>query len=113
MLLLHVLLASTAATAPPSQLSSSRVRERSALRPLAPALTKLRGGGGGGLDWRYFVAGSISAGLSHGYTTPIDVVKTVMQAEPKKFANATMYGAAASIVRENGPGFLLQGLAPT
>ena len=36
-----------------------------------------------------------------------------MQAEPKKYANATMYGAAAGIVRENGPGFLLQGLAPT
>ena len=67
----------------------------------------------GGLDWRYFAAGGLSAAWSHGYTTPIDVVKTVMQAEPKKYANATMYGAAAGIVRENGPGFLLQGLAPT
>ena len=45
----------------------------------------LRGGGGGGLDWRYFVAGSISAGLSHGYTTPIDVVKTRMQTNPELY----------------------------
>ena len=85
MLLLHVLAASSAASAPLSQLSASRVRERSALSPLSPALAKLRGGGGGGLDWRYFVAGSISAGLSHGYTTPIDVVKTRMQTNPELY----------------------------
>jgi len=110
-MLLHVLLASTAATAPPSQLSSSRVR-RGALRPLSPALTKLRGGSGGGLDWRYFVAGSISAGLSHGYTTPIDVVKTRMQTNPELY-NGSVALAVRRIVDDEGALFLLQGLGPT
>jgi len=111
-MLLHVLLASTAATAPPSQLSSYRVRERGALRPLSPALTKLRGGSGGGLDWRYFVAGSISAGLSHGYTTPIDVVKTRMQTNPELY-NGSVALAVRRIVDDEGALFLLQGLGPT
>jgi len=33
---------------------------------------------------RYFAAGGISAATSHGITTPIDVVKTKMQMNPKK-----------------------------
>ena len=36
-----------------------------------------------------------------------------MQAEPAKFANCSLPAAAGRIVQENGPGFLLQGLAPT
>lgn len=34
------------------------------------------------LDYRYFVAGGVCAATSHGITTPIDVVKTKMQAQP-------------------------------
>ena len=33
------------------------------------AIHRVRGGSTGGLDYRFFVAGSISAALSHGYTT--------------------------------------------
>jgi hypothetical protein len=35
------------------------------------------------MDYRYFVAGGTCAAFSHGITTPIDVVKTKMQANPK------------------------------
>ncbi len=34
------------------------------------------------LDYRFFVAGGVCAATSHGITTPIDVVKTKMQARP-------------------------------
>lgn len=35
------------------------------------------------IDYRYFVAGGTCAAFSHGFTTPIDVVKTRIQAKPK------------------------------
>jgi hypothetical protein len=35
------------------------------------------------IDYRYFVAGGTCAAISHGITTPIDVVKTRIQADPK------------------------------
>jgi hypothetical protein len=35
------------------------------------------------MDYRYFVAGGTCAAFSHGITTPIDVVKTKLQANPK------------------------------
>ena len=35
------------------------------------------------MDYRYFVAGGTCAAISHGITTPIDVVKTKIQANPK------------------------------
>jgi hypothetical protein len=34
------------------------------------------------IDYRYFVAGGTCAAISHGITTPIDVVKTKIQANP-------------------------------
>lgn len=75
----------------------------------------IRGGGGhesNGVDWRFFLAGGICAGFSHGITTPIDVVKTKMQTSPEKYNQGVMK-AAAMIIAEQGPGFLLAGLAPT
>lgn len=35
------------------------------------------------IDYRFFVAGGTCAAISHGITTPIDVVKTRIQANPK------------------------------
>ena len=35
------------------------------------------------MDYRYFVAGGTCAAFSHGITTPIDVVKTKIQSNPK------------------------------
>lgn len=36
-----------------------------------------------GIDYRFFVAGGTCAAISHGITTPIDVVKTRIQAQPE------------------------------
>ena len=41
-------------------------------------------------DYRYFVAGGTCAAVSHGITTPIDVVKTKLQADPK--VRSLLYG---------------------
>lgn len=46
------------------------------------------------MDYRYFVAGGTCAAFSHGITTPIDVVKTRLQANPEvstKDINADFY----------------------
>ena len=63
-------------------------------------------------DWRFFVAGSISAGLSHGYTTPLDVIKTRMQTNPELY-NGSASLAVRKIIEDDGPMFLFQGLMPT
>jgi len=66
-----------------------------------------------GVCWlSYFAAGGISAATSHGMTTPIDVVKTRMQINPKKYGN-NVASAAKTLVKEEGVGILAQGLAPT
>lgn len=64
------------------------------------------------LDYRYFVAGGTCAAISHGLTTPIDVVKTKIQADPKKYDQG-MRQAAVDIIKTQGPGALLGGLGPT
>mmetsp|Transcript_12089 Transcript_12089/g.34968 ORF Transcript_12089/g.34968 Transcript_12089/m.34968 type:complete len:312 (-) Transcript_12089:465-1400(-) len=79
---------------------------------LATGAAALGSGSQGGADWRYFVAGGVSAATSHGITTPIDVVKTRMQIEPQKYKGSVLT-AAKDLVKEEGPLFLLQGLAPT
>jgi solute carrier family 25 phosphate transporter 3 len=56
---------------------------------LLPQATTSTSAGGAALsalksiDYRYFVAGGTCAAISHGITTPIDVVKTRIQANPK------------------------------
>lgn len=65
-----------------------------------------------GLDLRYFVAGGTCAAISHGITTPIDVVKTKIQSNPRKY-NKGMAATAVDLVKEDGPGVLLGGLGPT
>ncbi|KAL7550245.1 hypothetical protein ACHAWF_013492 [Thalassiosira exigua] len=64
-----------------------------------------------GIDYRYFVAGGSCAAISHGITTPIDVVKTRMQSDPEKYRG--LLPATATIVREEGASALCKGLGPT
>jgi len=64
------------------------------------------------LDYRYFVAGGVCAATSHGITTPIDVVKTRMQAQPAVY-NKGISEATISILKAEGPSALLGGLGPT
>jgi solute carrier family 25 phosphate transporter 3 len=64
------------------------------------------------LDYRYFLAGGLCAAFSHGVTTPIDVVKTKIQASPEVYKRG-MLDATSKIVRSEGFSFLLTGLAAT
>jgi solute carrier family 25 (mitochondrial phosphate transporter), member 3 len=64
------------------------------------------------LDYRYFVAGGTCAAISHGITTPVDVVKTRIQADPAKY-NRGMLAATSDIIKTDGVGILLGGLGPT
>jgi len=64
------------------------------------------------IDYRFFVAGGTCAAISHGITTPIDVVKTRIQAEPKKYDQG-LYDSALKILKSDGPGVLAGGLGPT
>lgn len=64
------------------------------------------------IDYRYFIAGGTCAAISHGITTPIDVVKTRIQANSKEYDKG-MYDAAIKIIKTDGPEVLLGGLGPT
>merc|ERR1740121_924953 len=66
----------------------------------------------GSIDYRFFVAGGVCAATSHGITTPIDVVKTKIQANPEVY-NKGMLDATLQILKSEGPGTLLGGLGPT
>mmetsp|Transcript_5969 Transcript_5969/g.11281 ORF Transcript_5969/g.11281 Transcript_5969/m.11281 type:complete len:439 (-) Transcript_5969:63-1379(-) len=61
---------------------------------------------------RYLIAGGGCAALSHGIATPLDVIKTKMQADRKTF-NTGFVNAAVSIVKNGRMGVLLSGLVPT
>lgn len=65
------------------------------------------------IDLRYFVAGGTCAAFSHGITTPIDVVKTKIQADPKKYQDKNMLAVTQDIIQTEGAGALLTGLGPT
>ena len=63
------------------------------------------------IDPRFFIAGGTCAAISHGITTPIDVVKTRMQSNPDKYKS--LLPATALIIKEEGAGALTKGLVPT
>ena len=63
-------------------------------------------------DPRYFISGGLCAAASHGITTPIDVVKTKMQADPDKYTDG-VFEAATYIWKTEGITTLLRGLGPT
>jgi solute carrier family 25 (mitochondrial phosphate transporter), member 3 len=64
------------------------------------------------LDYRYFVAGGTCAAISHGITTPIDVIKTKKQSD-SRYNNMNMIQTAVDIVKTDGSNALLGGLGPT
>ena len=64
------------------------------------------------LDTRYFIAGGTCAAISHGVTTPIDVVKTRIQSDPQKY-NKGLIQAALKICKDDGIDTLGAGLGPT
>ena len=61
---------------------------------------------------KYAAAGGIGACISHSGAVPLDVVKTRVQLNPKKYSG-TFFENGATLVREEGPGVLLQGLGST
>lgn len=63
-------------------------------------------------DPRFFIAGGASAALSHGITTPIDVVKTKMQSD-STLTNISPSEAALKIIEREGTQALSAGLGPT
>ncbi|KAL6939964.1 mitochondrial phosphate carrier protein [Hanseniaspora osmophila] len=66
-----------------------------------------------GMDYmKFFAAGAFCTGITHGALTPVDVVKTRIQLDPKKYSNG-MFGSLKTIVSEEGAGALLTGLGPT
>lgn len=76
-------------------------------RPVLQGLSSLHVG----LVGRYALAGAICATAGHTALVPMDVIKTRMQGSPGMYAGV---GAAAKhIVKSEGAGALLLGLAPT
>ena len=63
-------------------------------------------------DPRFFIAGGASAAISHGITTPIDVVKTKMQSD-STLTNISPSEAALKIIEREGTQSLSSGLGPT
>ena len=94
--------------------TSSGIRLRSLLITLSVTLTSATTASSliaSSIDYRYFVAGGTCAAISHGITTPIDVVKTRMQANPTKYRN--LIPSTALIIKEEGASALVAGLGPT
>ncbi|SNX81780.1 related to MIR1 - Phosphate transporter of the mitochondrial carrier (MCF) family [Melanopsichium pennsylvanicum] len=94
---------SSASSAPSSSPSASGYK-------MAPgALTPAFGLG----DYaRFFASGALCATLTHGAMTPIDVVKTRIQLEPKG-TKETMLSMGRKIIASEGPTGLLTGFGPT
>ncbi|PWN22143.1 mitochondrial carrier [Microstroma glucosiphilum] len=62
---------------------------------------------------RFFSAGALCATITHGGMTPIDVIKTRIQLEPKGSPNSTMATMARNIIATEGASGLLTGFGPT
>eukprot|EP01135_Chromosphaera_perkinsii_P001227 Nk52_evm26s162 gene=Nk52_evmTU26s162 len=58
------------------------------------------------------LAGGICCGVTHGALTPVDVVKTRIQLDPKTY-NRGMIRGFSQIIKAEGAGALLTGLGPT
>lgn len=66
-----------------------------------------------GTDYvRFFSSGALCATITHGAMTPVDVVKTRLQLEPKG-STLRMASMARHIVTSEGPAGLMTGFGPT
>jgi solute carrier family 25 phosphate transporter 3 len=61
---------------------------------------------------RFALAGAICCSLTHGGLTPVDVVKTRIQLDPKTY-NRGLIGGFRQVVQNEGAGALLTGVGPT
>jgi len=72
-------------------------------------------GGQGPFDATHYVkaalGGAVCCSVTHGGTTPIDVVKTRMQLDPAKYTS--FIGTMKSVAANEGTGALLTGIVPT
>ena len=80
--------------------------------PLLSCLNLRGGSSAAHMDYRYFVAGGVCAAISHGITTPVDVVKTRLQSDAN-LKGMSPIKAAKQLVSTEGVAFLLAGLGPT
>mmetsp|Transcript_10955 Transcript_10955/g.12259 ORF Transcript_10955/g.12259 Transcript_10955/m.12259 type:complete len:436 (+) Transcript_10955:51-1358(+) len=62
--------------------------------------------------WKYYLAGGLCAGISHAIATPIDVVKTRRQIDPK-LRVMNIFQVTKYIIDNEGIQTLLAGLVPT
>ncbi|KAL9107748.1 MAG: hypothetical protein Q9227_007370 [Pyrenula ochraceoflavens] len=61
---------------------------------------------------RFAFAGAVCCSVTHGGFTPVDVVKTRIQLDPKTY-NRGMIGGFRQVVQNEGAGALLTGFGPT
>ncbi|KAI6778664.1 mitochondrial phosphate carrier protein [Emericellopsis cladophorae] len=61
---------------------------------------------------RFALSGAICCSLTHGGLTPVDVVKTRIQLDPKTY-NRGLIGGFRQVVQNEGAGALLTGVGPT
>ncbi|EGS23874.1 putative mitochondrial phosphate carrier protein [Thermochaetoides thermophila DSM 1495] len=61
---------------------------------------------------RFAFAGAVCCSVTHGALTPVDVVKTRIQLDPKTYNNG-MLGGFKKVIQNEGAGALLTGVGPT
>jgi len=61
---------------------------------------------------RFALAGAFGCSITHGALTPVDVVKTRIQLDPKTY-NRGMIGGFRQVIQNEGAGALLTGFGPT
>merc|ERR1712230_164323 len=61
---------------------------------------------------RFALAGAACCSITHGGLTPVDVVKTRIQLDPKTY-NTGMIGSFRKVIQNEGAGALLTGIGPT
>ncbi|KAI9863378.1 MAG: mitochondrial phosphate carrier protein [Trichoglossum hirsutum] len=95
-----------ASTTPPSP-STGLVLQQAAVPTKAPERPT-----GLALYSRFAFAGAVCCAVTHGALTPVDVVKTRIQLDPKTYNNG-MIGGFRKVIASEGAGALLTGVGPT